>query len=392
MDKRVVKLVVVGVVLLALAGIGVALNSGIIYAAPWPGVPGQAATPQQTDDEKGIVIVKVERDSAAAKAGLKRGDILLDVGGQAVNDCGELRQALSNHKPGDTVTLTIQRGDATRSLSAMLGERFSQPDLGVAPCAVWAFSLAPVTAWPHGPDIHTGQGEIRIIRVEPGSAADKAGLKAGDVITAVNGESLGPDKALTELLLARKPGDSVTLTVQTPGADKRDVKVVLGENPNKAGQAYLGIQFASIARIKIEAAPFGHAAPRLEHFIPAVPNGSVKSGVILTDVVAGGPAEKVGLRKGDYITAIDGQAVSSPAALTEQIVRRKPGDRVKLTVGRKGEAEREVEVALGENPNKPGEASLGVTAGGFFRIQRSGDGATEKWQEIEGMFEFHGGP
>jgi len=76
------------------------------------------------------------------------------------------------------------------------------------------------------------------------------------------------------------------------------------------------------------------------------------------------------LVKGDVITAVDDEPVTSPKALIDAIAEREPGDRVTLTVyQRDSEEERETEVTLGEHPDEEGKAYLGVLLGGFFRIE-----------------------
>jgi membrane-associated protease RseP (regulator of RpoE activity) len=68
------------------------------------------------------------------------------------------------------------------------------------------------------------------------------------------------------------------------------------------------------------------------------------------------------LKPGDRITAIDGQELTAETDLAKMIQARQPGEEISLTVQRLGEAEdREVQVTLGENPDQPKQAYLGVT-------------------------------
>jgi S1-C subfamily serine protease len=67
--------------------------------------------------------------------------------------------------------------------------------------------------------------------VFPNSPAEAAGLKEGDVITAVDGTDVNADTDLAELLLPHKPGDTVTLHVLR-GSSKQDIAVKLGELPS----------------------------------------------------------------------------------------------------------------------------------------------------------------
>jgi putative serine protease PepD len=72
-------------------------------------------------------------------------------------------------------------------------------------------------------------------------------------------------------------------------------------------------------------------------------------GVVVAGVERGSPAADAGLQEGDVITAVDGEAVRDPAALTSNIRGHAPGDRVTLTVNRDGD-ETEVTVTLGTLP------------------------------------------
>jgi serine protease Do len=75
------------------------------------------------DEGPGAVVGKVEPNTAAAKAGLKVNDVILSVSGKAVADAEELIRTLGRHKPGDTVTLLILRGEDKLEFKAKLGER-----------------------------------------------------------------------------------------------------------------------------------------------------------------------------------------------------------------------------------------------------------------------------
>ena len=76
---------------------------------------------------------------------------------------------------------------------------------------------------------------------------------------------------------------------------------------------------------------------------------SVEEGVIIIDVVSGGPADSAGLRREDVITALDSTTVSSSGDLLKALRSYKPGDTVTLTVVRGGtSSEEQVKVKLGE--------------------------------------------
>jgi len=63
----------------------------------------------------------ISPDSAAAKAGLQEGDIILEIDGQRIDEDHTLTQIMRNHEPGDVVSLKVRRGDDELTLSATLG-------------------------------------------------------------------------------------------------------------------------------------------------------------------------------------------------------------------------------------------------------------------------------
>ncbi len=72
---------------------------------------------------------------------------------------------------------------------------------------------------------------VIVVSVVPGSPAEKAGLKRGDLITAVDGQALKTESSLPQILDAKRPGDTVTLTVLRSGGSRQDVKLALGTFP-----------------------------------------------------------------------------------------------------------------------------------------------------------------
>jgi S1-C subfamily serine protease len=68
--------------------------------------------------------------------------------------------------------------------------------------------------------------------VVPGSPAATAGLRAGDIVTAINGQPLPEESSLAQILSQKRPGDTVTLSVVRSG-QSQDLAVTLGEAPQQ---------------------------------------------------------------------------------------------------------------------------------------------------------------
>jgi S1-C subfamily serine protease len=75
----------------------------------------------------------------------------------------------------------------------------------------------------------TTSGAVLITRVQPGSPAAKAGIRAGQLITAVNGTPTPDPTTLTDVLAGLRPGDTVSLAVTNPAGSTQTVQVILGE-------------------------------------------------------------------------------------------------------------------------------------------------------------------
>ncbi len=230
-----------------------------------------------------------------------------------------------------------------------------------------------------------------IVEVMPGSPAEDAGMQAGDVILAVDGESFGPERGLAELVAQYEPADRVRLTVLRPGERQMEVKVRLAEHPDKNGAPYLGVRYAASPSPRVPGSrlfPFEGEEdfdPRQMPF--AMPRGMVERGVIVVSVIEGSPAAAAGLQKGDVIMALDGEPIETPEQLVEAIGEYKAGDRVTLTVLRGEDEEgRQVTVTLAQHPEDSDRAFLGITIGGTMERRRFEGG-----QLPEG-FDFRGGP
>jgi len=99
------------------------------------------------------------------------------------------------------------------------------------------------------PNVSPNVAGAAIVRtVTAGGPAEKAGVKVGDVITRVDDVRLDGNHALVDVIGTYKPGDVVTLTLMGGGGSGlTTVKVTLGQNPNDATRAYLGVSYSQMA-------------------------------------------------------------------------------------------------------------------------------------------------
>ncbi len=91
---------------------------GLSYMPLNPAIAAQLGI-EQTD---GVVVVRASSGSAAAQAGLKRGDVITEVDGKSLQGDSALAQVTNMHKPGDTLTLTVVRSKQTLQIKLTLGQ------------------------------------------------------------------------------------------------------------------------------------------------------------------------------------------------------------------------------------------------------------------------------
>jgi membrane-associated protease RseP (regulator of RpoE activity) len=182
-------------------------------------------------DERGVEVTMVDQDAPAGKAGLKEHDVILSLNGQAVESEAQLRRMIHETPAGRVVTLGISRDGQPMTIKVQLGERpkdmgkgwpmppippgkmpeIEMPSIVVVQSSsrsgLTLESLTPQLGEFFG--VKNGKGAL-VRAVDKGSRADKAGLKAGDVITKIDDQPIMDASDFTHALRV-KSGQSVTI-------------------------------------------------------------------------------------------------------------------------------------------------------------------------------------
>src|ERR1051325_5352052 len=201
---------------------------------------------------RGVGVTRIVKDSPAEKAGLRQDDVILRVDGENITSVRKLNRIVSELAPDQSVKITVSRNGSEQDITATIGKRsanFFTKDLLRNQPKVWKWEGNEPKEWkfegpllnkgfPNNGDltfmldnsrrigvstmeltkqladyfgITGGKGVLVTAVTEDGPAA-KAGVRAGDVITAVDGEAIDSPGDVTRVINRKKEGD-VTLTV-----------------------------------------------------------------------------------------------------------------------------------------------------------------------------------
>jgi Do/DeqQ family serine protease len=180
-------------------------------ARPWLGASGQPVTSDIAkslglDRPEGVLLADVYPGSPAARMGLRQGDAILTVDGQAVDDEAALAYRIGTRKPGEAVTLTYQRAGASHTAQVTVEAPPSRPRdeqlvQGENPFdGAVVLNLSPATAIQLDVDPFRSGVVVSEIR---GGLSVNAGIRPGDLIRQVNGRPIESVADLRAALQAR---------------------------------------------------------------------------------------------------------------------------------------------------------------------------------------------
>ncbi len=243
--------------------------------ASWLGVESQEISSEKAKElklpaERGVLLERIVPDSPAAKAGLKDSDVITEINGQRVEGAAQFRRMIHEIPAGRTVQLTVWRDGHAQSISVTLGKseergnmwfktaprafsiqlpKIEIPEVAPMPEMDWeGYGMLPGARSRLGIDAEdlSGQfgayfgapdGEGVLVReVNPGSQAEKAGVKSGDVITSLNGERVRSLGDLREKLAGKHEEKTVKLGVLR-NKNEMAITVELPPPPSKTPRA-----------------------------------------------------------------------------------------------------------------------------------------------------------
>lgn len=213
----------------------------------WLGVGVAEVTQEKVKElrlpaERGALVGKIMPDSPAAKAGLKENDVITEISGQRVEGSEQFRRMIREIPAGRTAQLSVWRDGRQQTITVTMGKleaahhharvaptpgafAFQMPDLQELPAleCLRNFSFSVSGRARLGIDAEDLEGDfgnyfgapdgegVLVRNVFENSPAAKAGLKAGDVITSMDGERIRSASELREKLMLKKDAKTVKL-------------------------------------------------------------------------------------------------------------------------------------------------------------------------------------
>jgi serine protease Do len=190
----------------------------------WIGVQIQNVTADLADDlglkeQTGALVAAAQKDSPAAAAGVKSGDVITAVDGETVADPHDLARRIAALGPKKTVKLALIRNGSPMTIDVTLGtmpadktanaETRNSDDNGGSALAKLGLTLRPAH----------GQDGVIVAEVDPDGAAADKGLKQGDVILEVAGKSVNRPADVVDAIDAAKSGGKKSVLVRVKSND-----------------------------------------------------------------------------------------------------------------------------------------------------------------------------
>jgi serine protease Do len=195
--------------------------------------------------DKGVEIQGVTKESGAAKAGLKEGDVITKIDDKKIEDPDDLSSAVKAHKPGEKVTITYLREGKEQKATAELSRwkmaniysispnvRMDMGDLKLDQIMPKIQQTMPRIRTPYGQnwiwsggnprlglsvqDTDDGKG-VKVIDVDDESNAYKAGIREDDIITEVDGKTVNSADEVAKIIKDNKEKSSVMIKLSRGG-------------------------------------------------------------------------------------------------------------------------------------------------------------------------------
>ena len=186
-------------------------------------------------EREGVLVADVMKGGPAETAGLRAGDVVVEVNGVRVREVPDLQRRVAGLAPGERVRIVVVRDGARQPATVTIGEMPSEEPTVRAQAGEDGFGLHVEPLSPGIADrlnLAVSQG-VLVVDVAAGGPAARAGLRRGDVILEVGRQPVSDAQTFGQALAAIPPGETALLYLHRPGADARNQYVVLDRGAPK---------------------------------------------------------------------------------------------------------------------------------------------------------------
>jgi serine protease Do len=174
---------------------------------------------------RGALVSDILEDSPADKAGIKRGDVIIDVDRKPVENAVQLRNMVAGLSIGSKVNVKVIRDKKEKAFDVTIGEQPKDLARSGAPSEEDGGSggLAGITVHDISPEfaqrfgLSDDEEGVVVTRVEPGSLADDAGVQRGDLVLEINRQSVGNTRDFNRISADIGKDESILLLVNRQG-------------------------------------------------------------------------------------------------------------------------------------------------------------------------------
>jgi len=220
-------------------------------------VTAERAKELKLPDVHGVEVTRVEEDSPAAKAGIKEKDVVLEFAGQAVQGMEHLKRLVAETPVGRQVKIVVWRNGAAQTLTAAIGSQKNAMPMGPAAARMWTMPDIPMFKGMTIPPMDIPEfsmdwqnprlgiiGEplgkqeqfaeffgvkdgVLVKSVVKNSPAEKAGIKAGDVIVKVDDSRIATAEDITKALRSAPNAKTTCVVTVVRGRKETPITVTL---------------------------------------------------------------------------------------------------------------------------------------------------------------------
>jgi S1-C subfamily serine protease len=337
----------------------------------------------ESSGQNGVRIRDILPESPAEQAGLREGDRITEIDGKQMRSYRDVIRFVNRVKPDQTAKISVERDGKEQTFKVAFApreevygdqqqfaregqqgrrndqDRFNQQQYQPGQMqgqGRFTDQGRNANRAALGIDLENQHNAAIVRDVIPNSPAERAGLRSGDEITAIDNQRVRSQNDLAQELQDRQPGERVTLTIRRNDQQQTVRAQLISQNElaqQGGGQRqYQRGQFDSEGRQQADTrGRAGYQRWNINGHHPALGvnlEEDDQGKLSISRVIDKGPADQAGLRRGDEILAIDDHDVNSVRDVMQQLSHKQPRDQVTLAISRDGRKS-DVKVTLGSS-------------------------------------------